>query len=195
MLAPLAALLVQPVISSVVKGISGRGVRRAVRGYIDDIWIKFLVSLYSLNDININNCFNYDPGFNGVFSRNNLPRIKDRAYVVNLDDRNSKGMHEISLFIDRNLVAYFDSFGIEYIPQEVLNKIKDKSITHNIFRIQDNESIMCGFCCITFIEYMLAGKTLLEYTNLFSLNDYKKNDKIIRNYFWNKYSIRSKSRI
>ena len=92
-------------------------------------------------------------------------------------------MHEILLFIDRNLVAYFDSFGIEYIPQEVLNKIKDKSITHNIFRIQDNESIMCGFYCITFIEYMLAGKTLLEYTNLFSLNDSKKNDKIIRNYF------------
>ena len=67
MLAPLAALLVQPVISSVVKGISGRGVRRAVRGYIDDIWIKFLVSLYSLNNININNCFNYDPGLMAYF--------------------------------------------------------------------------------------------------------------------------------
>ena len=64
-------------------------------------------------------------------------------------------------------------------PEEVLNKIGDKSITHNIFRIQDNESIMCGFYCITFIEYMLAGKTLLHYTNLFSPNYYKKNDKII----------------
>ena len=69
---------------------------------------------------------------------------------------------------------YLDSFGIEYIPQEVLNKIKDKSITHNIFRIQDNESIMCGFYCIAFIEYMLAGKTLLDHTNLFSQIDYKK---------------------
>ena len=92
-----------------------------------------------------------------------------------------------------NLAVYFDSFGIEYIPQEVLNKIKDKSITHNIFRIQDNESIMCGFYCITFIEYMLVGKTLLDYTNLFSPNDYEKNEKIIYKYFKDKYVRRSKS--
>ena len=50
-------------------------------------------------------------------------------------------------------------------------------MTHNIFRIQDNESIMCGFYCIAFIEYTLAGKILLDYTNLFSPNDYNKNDK------------------
>ena len=74
---------------------------------------------------------------------------------------------------------YFHYFGIEYIPQDVLNKIKDKSITHNIFRIQDNQSIMSGFYCIAFIEYMLAGKTLLDYTNLFSPKDYQKNDSII----------------
>ena len=66
---------------------------------------------------------------------------------------------------------------MEYIPQEVLSKIRDKSITHNIFRIQDNDSIMCGFYCIAFIEYMFVGKTLSDYTNLFSANDY--NDKII----------------
>ena len=66
----------------------------------------------------------------------------------------------------RHWVLLFDSFGIEYISQEVLNKIGDKSITHNIFRMQDNESITCGFYCITFIEYMLAGKTLLDYTNI-----------------------------
>ena len=90
---------------------------------------------------------------------------------------------------------YFHYFGIEYIPQDVLNKIKDKSITHNIFRIQDNQSIMSGFYCIAFIEYMLAGKTLLDYTNLFSPNDYKKNGKIIYNYFKDKYGKRGKSRV
>ena len=63
---------------------------------------------------------------------------------------------------------YFDSFGIEYLPQEVLNKIKGKSITHNIFKIQNNEPTVCGFYCIAFIEHMLAGKTLLDYTSLFS---------------------------
>ena len=60
----------------------------------------------------------------------------------------------------RNTVVYFDSFGIEYIPQEVLHKIRDKSITLNLFRIQGDDSIMCGFSCIAFIEYMLPGKTL-----------------------------------
>ena len=99
--------------------------------------------------------------------------------MIKLDDKKSKETHWVSLFIDRNLAVYFDSFRIEYIHQEVLNKIKDKSITHNTFRIQDNESIMSRFCYIAFIEYMLVGKYLLDYTNSFSPNHYKKNDKMI----------------
>ena len=121
----------------------------------------------------ITNYFICKPRFNGVFSRSNLPRIKHGALVKNFDDKKSKGTYWISLFINRNTTLHLDSFGTEYIPQEVLNKIKDKSITHNIFRIQDNKSIMCGFYYIAFIEYMLAGKTLLDYANFFSLNDYK----------------------
>ena len=65
------------------------------------------------------------------------------------------------IIIDKNTAVYIDSFVIQYIPQEVLNNIKDKSVTHNIFRIQDNESIMYGFYCIVFTEYMLVGKTFL----------------------------------
>ena len=112
--------------------------------------------------------------------------MKDGAYVINLDDKNSKGTHSVSLFINRNTAVYLDSFGIEYIPQEVLNKTKVKSITNNIFRIQNKESIMRGFYCISFIEYILPGKALLDYTNLFSLNDYNKNGKVIYKYFKDK---------
>ena len=65
---------------------------------------------------------------NGVFSRNNLPRIKGGAYVVNLDDKNSKGTNWVLLFIDRNTTVYFASFGIEYIPQEILTKSKTTQI-------------------------------------------------------------------
>ena len=68
-----------------------------------------------------------------------------KVYVINLDDKNRKGTNWVSLFIDRNTTVYFDSFGIQYIKQEGLNKIRYKSITHNIFRIQDNESITCAF--------------------------------------------------
>ena len=94
------------------------------------------------------------------FSRNNLRRIKDGTNVINLDDKKSQETHWVSLFMDRN-TAY--SFGTEQIPQEVLNQIREKSISHNIFRIQNEDSNMCGFSCITFMEYMFAGKTLLDY--------------------------------
>ena len=93
--------------------------------------------------------------------------MKYGPYVINLDDKKSKGTYWFSLFIGRNTAVYFDSFGTEYIPQEVLNKIRDKSITCNIFRIQD-DSVECGFYCIAFIEHMLAGKALWDYANLFS---------------------------
>ena len=97
--------------------------------------------------------------------------------------------------IDRNLTVYFDPFGIEYIPQEVSKKFRDKSITHNILRIQYNESIMCEFYCITFIEDILAGKTLLVYSNFFSLSDYKMNGKKIYKYYKDKYGRSSKSTV
>ena len=64
---------------------------------------------------------------------------------------------------------------LEYILQEVLNKIKDKSITHSVIRIQSDASIMLGFYCIAFLEYVIAGKTFLHYANLFSPNNYQKN--------------------
>ena len=90
--------------------------------------------------------------------------------MINLDYKQSKETH----LVDRNTAVHFGSFRIEYITQDVLNKIKDKSITHNIFRIQSDVSIMCEFYCIAFIEYMIAEKTLLSYTSLFSPNNYKK---------------------
>ena len=84
----------------------------------------------------------------------------------------------MSLFIDRKMSVYFDSFGIEDVPQKVLNKIKDKSITHKIFRIPYDYSVMFGFYCIPLIEYLIVRKTWLDYTNLFLPNDYQKNDNI-----------------
>ena len=86
---------------------------------------KFLVPLHLLNNIEITNYFKYEPKFNGVCSRNILPRIKDEAYV-NVDNKKSREIHWISLFIDRNTAVYFDYFVIEYIPQKVLNKVKYK---------------------------------------------------------------------
>ena len=80
-------------------------------------------------------------------------------------------------------ITYFDSFGVEHIPKEIKKFIGNKNIIINIYRIQAYDSIMCGYFCIGFIDFMLKGKSLLDYTNLFSPNDYEKNDKIILKYF------------
>ena len=83
-----------------------------------------------------------------------------------------------------NNVTYFDFFGTEHIPKEIKAFIdRPLSITTNIFRIQAYDSIICGHFCIGFIDFMLAEKTLAEFTNLFSPNKLKKNDDIILNYF------------
>ena len=77
------------------------------------------------------------------------------------------------MFIDVNIAIYYDSFGIEYTPQEILTKIRHETFTHKIFRIQLHDSMIGGYFCIVFIEYMLQGKSSLNFTDLFSINDYK----------------------
>ena len=80
---------------------------------------------------------------------------------------------------------------MEHIPREINKFIRSKKlgsavnndIKSSIFRIQAYDSIMCGYFCIEFINYMLKGKTLLDYTNLFSPNDFKKNDRVIKRIF------------
>ena len=84
---------------------------------------------------------------------------------------------------NNNSVTYFDSFSVEHIPKEIKAFINNKNIIANIFRMQAYDSIMCGYFSIGFIDFMLAGKTLTEYANLFSPNNFKKNDDIILNYF------------
>ena len=122
--------------------------------------------------------------FNGVFSRDNVLRnIKDGAYVLNRDDHADAGTHWIALFCNRNKIVYFDSFGVEHVPEEIKKFTKNKNITANIFHVQANNSIMCGYFCIGFIDFMLAGKTLTDYTNLFSPHDFNKNDQIVLSYF------------
>ena len=121
--------------------------------------------------------------FNGVFSRNNLPKLKNSAYVINLDPSKNTETHWVVIFMKNTEVIYFDSFGIEYIPKEIMEEIGNKNIKTNIFRIQDNNSIMCWYFCILFIEYMLNNKTLTDFTNLFSPWDFKKNDELIKRYF------------
>ena len=111
--------------------------------------------------------------FNGVFSRNNLPKLKKGAYVINLDHSKNTGTHWVVMFVKSNEVIYSDSFGVEYIPKKIRERIEhsslgNRNIKTSIFRIQKYNSIMFDYFCILFIEYMLEGKTLTDFTNFCS---------------------------
>ena len=86
-------------------------------------------------------------------------------------------------YVNNKIVTYFDSFGVEHIPKEIMKFINRKKIITNIYRIQTYDSIMCGYFCIGFINFMFNGKSLTDYANLFSPNDFNKNDDIILKYF------------
>ena len=77
--------------------------------------------------------------------------------------------------MNAEIVTYFDSFGLEHIPKEIRKFIENKNIITNIYRMQTHDSVMCEYCCIGFIDFSLKGKNLLEYTNLFSPNEWEKN--------------------
>ena len=138
-----------------------------------------------LTNFEIQKYYKTESKFNGVYSRDNFPdEIKGGAHVINLDEYFDIGTHWIALYVVRNNdVTYFDSFGVEHLPKEIKTFVSNKNIKTNIFRIQACDSIMCIYFCIGFINFMLAGKTLTDFTNLFPPNDFKRNDDIILDYF------------
>ena len=144
----------------------------------------FLMLPHPLKNFEIQKYYKNEPRFNGFFLRNNIPKynfikkIKDGVYIINLDEYVNIGTHWIALFCKKNEIVYFNSFSVEDISEEIKELIKEfpgnKNIKANIFRVQEDNSIMCGYFCTGFVDFMLAGKKLTDYTNLFSLHDLKK---------------------
>ena len=99
---------------------------------------------HPLTNFVIKKYYHNQPRFNAVYSRDNLPKIKDGAYVINLDECSDIGTHWITLYVLNNDVTYFDSFGVEHILKEIKAFISNKNIKANIFIIQTFDSIMCG---------------------------------------------------
>ena len=94
----------------------------------------------------------------------------------------------IALFCNRNEVVYFNSFGVEHVPEEIKEFVGNKNTIANIFLVQANNLVMYGYFCIGCIDFMLAGKKLSDFTNMLYPHDFEKNDSIILSYFkdeWN----------
>ena len=130
--------------------------------------IRIFNAAHPITNFEIQKSYHDEPKFEGVYSRDNLPnKIKDGAYVINLDKHSDIGTHWIALYVKNNDITYFDSFGVEHISKEIKAFIQNRNIKANIFRIQAYDSIICGYFCIEFVNFMLKVKTLTEYTNLF----------------------------
>ena len=106
---------------------------------------------HPLTNFEIQEYYQNEPRFNGVFSRDNLPNsIKNGAYVINLDESRDIGTHWVALHVNNKTIIYFDSFGVEHIPKEIMKFIEsgfpgNKNIITNIYRIQAYDSVMCYF--------------------------------------------------
>ena len=152
---------------------------------VPKVFLKNFLTLppHPLTNFEIQEYCQNEPRFNGVFSRDNLPNtIKNGAYVIDLDECRDIESHWVALYVNNKTITYFDYFGVEPIPREIMKfigkeqsssaKPRNKNTITNIYRIQAYHSIMCGYFCIGFINSMFNGKSLADYTNLFSPNDF-----------------------
>ena len=114
-----------------------------------------------------------------VFVPEIICQKKDGAYVINLDEYADVGSHWIAFFCNKSEIVYFDSSGVEHAAEEIIELAGNKNIIANIFRVQANNSVMCGYFCIGFTDFMLAGKKLTNFTSMFSPYDFEKNDDTI----------------
>ena len=143
---------------------------------------------HPLTNFEIQKYYQNEPRFNDVYSQNNLPKIiKAGAYGINLDEYVDFGTHWIALLCNRNEIVYFDSFGVEHIPEEIKEFIENKNIKANVSQVQANDVVICGYFCIEFIDFMLAVQKLPDFANLFSLHDFKKKNDIILSYCKNEW--------
>ena len=104
-----------------------------------------------LTNLGTQKYYQNEPKFNGVYSINNLPKIKDGVYVINLDEYESIGTHWIALYVNGNnrrasfVAIHFDSLGVEHVPKEIKKFKGNKNVITNIYRIQAYDSIRCGY--------------------------------------------------
>ena len=91
---------------------------------------------HPLTNFEIQKYYQNQPRFNGVYSRNNLPKkINDETYAINLDEYADVCTYWVALFSSRSEIVYFDSFGVEHVPEEIKKFIGNKNIIANIFRV------------------------------------------------------------
>ena len=113
---------------------------------------------HPLTKFEIPKYYQNEPMIYGAYLRDNFPKIKDGAYIINPDEYSIIGTNWIALYVKNNDVTYFDTFRAEHIPKEIRTFIEKKNIKTNIFKIQAYDLIMCEYFCILFVDFMLTKR-------------------------------------
>ena len=111
--------------------------------------------------------------YNDIYSRNNLLKVKDQTQIINLDEYKLTGINWIALDVNGDNDIYIDNFGVEQYSKKIEKFIDNKKVKINIQKIQENDSIKFVQLCIGFIDFMLKGKILLDYTNLLKIEHFQ----------------------
>ena len=120
---------------------------------------RFLKPSHLLTNIEINKYYQDEARFSVFYSRNNLPKIKDGAYVISFDKNESVGTHWIAFYMETsNYSTYFENFDVKHIPKKIKTFLGNRGITTNTFRIQTYKSIWCGYFFIGFIDSCVMEK-------------------------------------
>ena len=136
-----------------------------------------------MTNFEIQKYYQNEPRFNGVYSRDNLAdKIKNETNVINLDEYSDIGTHWIA-FYALNLELNMSQNKFKTLL--VIKILRDLRSQKNSFRIQTYDSVISGYFCIGFFDFMLKGKSATNFFNIFSQNDLLKTDDIILKYFKN----------
>jgi hypothetical protein len=123
--------------------------------------------------------------FNDVIMRDEFYNLPYGNYIINLDSSDNNGTHWVAYIYRKDTSLYFDSFGI-MPPSEIINYSKCNKILYNNFIIQEKYSVLCGWYCINFINYMMKSKTLNKeayesFTHQFQNNEHVNDSIVISN--------------
>ena len=122
---------------------------------------------FPVTNFEIQKYYQEEPRFNGVYSGDNLPNIKNGAYSTNLDEYKSIGTNWIAVYVNCNNVIDFDNFRVAVVPKNIKKFIGNKDFTTDIYTIQAHDSVMCPYFCIGFIDFTFNNKRFTGSTAFF----------------------------
>ena len=131
-----------------------------------------------LSNIFVNDLLKDEKYFSGCYSKDQIPLIENNRFIIfNLENKDQKGSHWVSLSRKDDNIFIFDSFGVGHIPNNLYNIYRNYTIITNVYRVQDINNNLCGLFSVLFCIYKVDSKNkFISFLNLFNPNNFLKNE-------------------